>query len=151
MIIVLFGQSLTGKSTLAMGIEKRFLYTHNIDDDEFSQVFTKNIESKTDRLEIDKRSVDCGYYVLTTGLFSNLVYSSKFPYRETRDYLQKIMPEAVFVYLYNNKKKTYNYVDDFETPSEKEALYLNTEQLTIDQCLQKIVQAVAQSNKNGVE
>jgi len=153
MIIVLFGQPNAGKSTLAMGIEKRFLYTHNIDGDEFRLIFKNTDYSVQGRINNLKKAVDCGYYVLATGMCVNLVYSMVFPYKEARDYLRVLMPDAVFVYLHysNPRGREKNHVYDFEIPTEKEALHLNTDQLTIDQCLQKIVQAVAQKNQSGAK
>lgn len=153
MIIVLFGQPNAGKTTLAMGIEKRFMNTHNIDGDEFRMVFKNTDYSKEGRITNLKKAVDCGYYVLSTGLCANLVYSMVFPYKETRDYLREVMPDAVFVYLHYDtpRGRESNHVADFDVPTEEEAVYLNTEQLTIDQCLQKIIQAVAQKNQSGAK
>jgi len=153
MIIVLFGQPNAGKSTLAMGIEKRFMNTHNIDGDEFRQIFKNTDYSKEGRIANLKKAVDCGYYAVSKGLCANLIYSMVFPYKETRDYLREVMPDAVFVYLHYDapRGREKNHVQDFDIPTEQEAVYLNTEQLTIDQCLQKIIQAVALKNQGGAK
>lgn len=149
MIIVLFGQPYSGKTTLAMGIEKRFMYTHNIDGDDFRLIFKDTDYSKAGEVANLKKAVDCGYYTIATGLCVNLVYSMDFSYKEARDYLRELMPDAVFVYLHCNmpRGKEKNEIEDFDVPTQQEAVYLNTQQLTIDECLHKIVQAVAQKNQ----
>lgn len=151
MIIVLFGQPNSGKSTLAMGIEKRFHNTHNIDGDEFRMVFQNKDYSREGRLKNLTKAVDVGYYLYATGMCDNLVFSMNFPYFETREYLREMMPEARFFYLHYNTPRGREkfHVEDFETPTEQEATHLNTEQLTIDQCLQKIILTTAQKNHAG--
>ena len=153
MIIVLFGQPNSGKSTLAMGLEKRFMNTHNIDGDEFRQIFRNTDYSKEGRLRNLNKAGDVGYYALSTGLCSNLVYSMNFPYKETRDYLREMIPNALFVYLHytSPRGREHYHVEDFEIPTEREALHLNTEQLTIDQCIMTIVQAWATKNHVGAK
>jgi adenylylsulfate kinase-like enzyme len=151
MIIVLFGQPNSGKSTLAMGLEKMFMHTHNIDGDEFRSVFQNQDYSKEGRLRNLSKAVDVGYYLYAKGMCDNLVYSMNFPYKETRDYLRQYMPEAVFVYLhYQTPRGREKYhANDFEIPSQEEALHLDTEQLTIEQCIKQIINQVALKSRNG--
>lgn len=153
MIIVLFGQPNSGKSTLAMGLEKMFMHTHNIDGDEFRNVFKNTDYSRAGRLINLTKAVDVGYYLIANGMCDNLVYSMNFPYKETRDYLKSLMPEAVFFYLHysNPRGREIYHVEDFEVPTKQEATYLDTEQLTIEQCLKKIVSQVAIQTRNGAK
>jgi len=151
MIIVLFGQPNSGKSTLAMGIEKRFQNTHNIDGDEFRMVFNNTDYSRIGRIKNLNKAVDVGQYLYAQGMYDNIVYSMNFPYFETREYLREVMPDAVFFYLhYQTPRGRERYhVEDFDIPTGLEATYLDTEQLTIDQCLHKIIQTIAQKKHDG--
>lgn len=152
MIIVIFGEKATGKSTLAMGLEKRFQNTHNIDSDEYSMI--NRIENSTREFMVNYyvKAIDIGNYLYRQGMCDNLVYSMSFEVFEAREYLREIMPEAHFFYLYHGSKNETNMLKEFDTPSKKEATYIDTHQLSIDQSLQKIVQAIAtntyHTNKN---
>jgi len=151
MIIVLFGQPNSGKSTLAMGIEKRFQNTHNIDGDEFRMIFKNTDYTREGRIKNLNKAVDVGHYLYSQGFYDNIVFSMNFPYLETREYLRCMMPDAVFFYLhYQTPRGRENYhVADFDIPSKEEATYLDTEQLTIDQCLHKIVTTIANKRPVG--
>jgi adenylylsulfate kinase-like enzyme len=153
MIVVLFGQPNSGKTTLSMGLEKRFIHTHNIDGDEFRAIFQNKDYSREGRIKNLNKAVDVGHYLISTGMCDNLVFSMNFPYRETREYLREMMPNAVFFYLhYESPRGREKYhVEDFEIPTQEEATHLNTEQLTIDQCIAKIVNQVATNHRNGVK
>ena len=153
MIVVLFGQPNSGKSTLAMGLEKMFMHTHNIDGDEFRAIFQNKDYSRAGRLKNLSKAVDVGHYLYATGMCDNLVFSMNFPYFETREYLRELMPEAKFFYLHYETARGREkfHVPDFEIPTPEEATYLNTQELTIDQCLQKIIKTVAQKNHAGAK
>lgn len=151
MIIVIFGQPNSGKSTLAMGIEKRFHNTHNIDGDEFRMVFKNTDYSREGRIKNLNKAVDVAHYLYAQGMYDNIVFSMNFPYEETRQYLREVMPDAVFFYLqYSTPRGREKFhVADFDIPTIEEATHLDTEQLTIDQCLKKIILTIAQKRPVG--
>lgn len=139
MIIVLFGAKSTGKSTLAMGLEKRFQNTHNIDMDEYLMLYPIENNSRDYMIDYYKKVVDIGDYLHKVGICDNLIFSMSFELKESRAYLLEIMPNAHLIYLHNGS----NFEGVFDVPSKNDAYHLDTRELSIDQSLQKIVQVVA--------
>lgn len=142
MIIVLFGQPGAGKTTLA----KQFPYFKNIDGDELRELFNNKDYSKEGRIRNLNRASDIAHYLHRHG--NNVILSLVYPYKECRDYLKSLEPETEFVYLeYElDRGREQFHVEDFEYPEKDEALYLNTEWLTEEDCIKQIYQYVGEKN-----
>ena len=140
MIIVLFGQPHSGKSTLANILVNSLTNTEIIDGDHFREVFKNTDYSKEGRIRNLTKACDIGYYLIKTGLKDNIVYSMVFPYKEVRDYLRNLMPDAKFFYLtYGTPRGRENFhVSDFELASEEVCTYINTDSLSIEDTIELI-------------
>lgn len=142
MIIVLFGQPHSGKSTLASILRDQLENTAVIDGDSFREVFNNTDYSKKGRIANLTKACDIGYYLTKTGMKSNLIFSMVFPYQEVRDYLRSLMPEAKFFYLtYETPRGREKFhVKDFELEPEEDCTYIDTEALTIREAVTLIKQ-----------
>lgn len=142
MIIVLFGQPGSGKTTLA----KQFPSCKNIDGDELRELFSNKDYSKEGRIRNLNRASDIAHYLHRHG--NNIILSLVYPYKEARDYLRSLDPEVKFVYLdYElDRGREHFHVEDFEYPDKDEALYLNTEWLTEEQCIKQIYEYVGEES-----
>jgi adenylylsulfate kinase-like enzyme len=133
MIIVLFGQPHSGKSTLANILAEQLEDTVTIDGDAFREVFKNKDFTKEGRIKNLTKACDIGYYLVETGIKKNLIFSMVFPYREVRDYLRSLMPEAKFFHLtYDTPRGREKFhVEDFELDLKEDCTYINTETLSI--------------------
>lgn len=139
MVIVLFGQPNSGKSTLSSRLHCE-MGGHQIDGDSFRTFFKNNDYSKKGRIENLKKACDIGYYLVNNNFSDVLIYSMIFPYKETRDYLSQLMPDALFFYLHYDlfRGRESNHVIDFDVPDYEEAVHINTDLNTIDECIEII-------------
>jgi adenylylsulfate kinase-like enzyme len=142
MIIVLFGQPHSGKTTLA----KQFPSCKNIDGDELRELFANKDYSREGRIRNLNRASDIAHYLHKHG--DNIILSLVYPYKEARDYLRSLNSEAKFVYLaYElDRGREQFHVQDFEYPDKDEALYLNTEWLTEEECIKQIYEYVGEKS-----
>jgi adenylylsulfate kinase-like enzyme len=142
MIIALFGQPNSGKTTLA----KQFLSCKNIDGDELRDLFANKDYSREGRIRNLNRASDIAHYLHRHG--NNVTLSLVYPYKEARDYLRSLEPETKFIYLtYElDRGREQFHVEDFEYPDKDEALYLNTEWLTEEECIKQIYEYVGEKN-----
>lgn len=142
MIIVLFGQPNSGKTTLA----KQFTSCKNIDGDELRELFSNKDYSRGGRIRNLNRASDIAHYLHRHG--NNVTLSLVYPYKEARDYLRSLEPETKFVYLTYElgRGREQFHVEDFEYPDKDEALYLNTEWLTEEECIKQIYQYVGEKS-----
>ena len=136
MIIVLFGQPHCGKSTLA----KMLPEFHNIDGDKLRDLFQNKDFSREGRIKNLNRASDIAHYLNNNG--TNVVLSLVYPYKEARDYLNSLTNDVKWVYLtYEiDRGREKFHVQDFEHPEQGEALYLNTEWMTEEECITEIKQ-----------
>ena len=136
MIIVLFGQPHCGKSTLA----KMLPDFHNIDGDKLRDLFQNKDFSREGRIKNLNRASDIAHYLNNNG--TNVVLSLVYPYKEARDYLNSLTNDVKWVYLtYEiDRGREKFHVQDFEYPEQGEALYLNTEWMTEEECITEIKQ-----------
>jgi adenylylsulfate kinase-like enzyme len=134
MILVLFGQPHSGKSTIA----NEFSAYHNIDGDKLRELFQNNDYSKEGRIKNLNRASDIAHYLHNQG--KDIILSLVYPYKEARDYLRSLKSEVKFVYLtYDDIRGRENFhVIDFDAPTNEEVLSLNTSQLSIEECINKI-------------
>jgi len=122
MIILIFGQPTSGKTTLSKNIvdnvEKNYGETYLIDGDDFRK-FTKNNDySKQGRYLNLKSAFDMALSYEKKGI--NVILSFVAPLKELRDYLdENTQREYVEIYLHNesNRGRRDYFVDYFELPT----------------------------------
>ena len=143
MIIVLFGQPRSGKSTLA----KEFSTYRNIDGDRLRELFTNKDYSKEGRIKNLNRASDIAYFLYRSG--TKVILTLVYPYKEARDYLNSLTDEVIWVYLtYDGERGREKYhVADFEIPENERILHLDTSKLTIDECVKEIISYAKLSSK----
>jgi adenylylsulfate kinase-like enzyme len=134
MIIALFGQPHSGKSTIA----NQFPSYKNIDGDKLRELFANKDYSKEGRIRNLNRASDIAHYLHSHG--NNITLSLVYPYKEARDYLNSLTEDVCWIYLtYEGERGREKFhVQDFEQPSEEEALYIDTSSLSLDHCVQLI-------------
>lgn len=135
MIIVLFGQPHSGKTTLA----KEFPTYKNIDGDELRELFSNKDYSREGRIKNLNRASDIAHYLHRHG--NNITLSLVYPYKEARDYLRSLDPNVLFVYLhYTGERGRENFhVKDFELDLlEENVLSLDTSKHSIEECITQI-------------
>jgi|TARA_R110002126_G_scaffold264561_1_gene407707 adenylylsulfate kinase-like enzyme len=133
MILVLFGQPRSGKSTIANELKGMFM---NIDGDRLRKIFKNN-----DLLSNLNRASDIAAFIDASGL--DVVLSLGYPYKEARDYLNSLSNDVYWVYLeYDDKdirRHEVSPMDDFDYPGEDEkVLKINTTKTSLTKCLSQI-------------
>jgi adenylylsulfate kinase-like enzyme len=122
MILVLFGQPHSGKSTLAKYLkaylkDSNIVYSH-VDGDELRSLFKNKDYSKEGRIKNLQKASDIAHYLssVTQVVILSLVY----PYKEAREYLNELNSEVIWVYLhYEGKRGREEYhVEDFDKPED---------------------------------
>lgn len=139
MILVLFGQPGSGKTTLA----KQFTTFKNIDGDELRELFNNKDYSREGRIKNLNRASDIAHYLNRHD--NNIVLSLVYPYKEARDYLRSLDPEVKFVYLYYGEERGRKkfHVEDFELDLLQESVCtLNTSELSEEECIKQIYKYV---------
>lgn len=134
MIIVLFGQPHSGKSTLASELD-----FHNIDGDRLRELFSNKDYSREGRIKNLNRASDIAHYI--NSVEDSVVLSLVYPYKEARDYLKSLTNDILWVYLtYSGERGRENFhVKDFEAPEEEDVLSLDTSKLSIQECVNAIL------------
>jgi adenylylsulfate kinase-like enzyme len=143
MIVVLFGQPNSGKTTLA----KQLPSYKNIDGDELRDLFANKDYSRKGRIRNLNRASDIAHYLHRHG--NNVVLSLVYPYKEAREYLNSLDDNVAWVYLYyaETRGREQFHVKDFELDlQEEEMLTLNTTELSEEECLIKIKEYVGQKD-----
>jgi adenylylsulfate kinase-like enzyme len=147
MIIVLFGQPTSGKSTLAKSYQMRLFLDYGvsvpiIDGDEIRAMFNNQDYSKEGRIKNLNRISDIATFL--NKQYHVVLVSAVYPITEARNYLNELNPEQViWVHLtYQGVRgREANHVKDFELPNELDTpnlLNLNTTTDDVEQCTQKI-------------
>jgi len=140
MILVLFGQPNSGKTTLADEIMKIRYTSIHIDGDKLREIFINKDYSKEGRLKNLNRASDIATFINQIG--DDVIMSLVYPYKEARDYLNSLNKDICWVYLtYEGERGRESFhVSDFDEPSEDEKiLYLNTSKETMTDCIKKII------------
>jgi len=138
MIVVLFGQPHSGKSTLAKEVFGMFEWgVVNIDGDQLRDIFANKDYSREGRIKNLNRASDIATFINKTG--GNPVLSLVYPYKEARDYLNSLNDDVKWVYLtYEGERgREKNHVSDFDVP-EDGVLHLNTSSLNLEECVSEI-------------
>ena len=144
MIIWLFGQPCSGKTTLAHllqdEMQEKGLNPIIIDGDEFRKVFNDKSYGKDARLKNVERAMNVAKYLESMG--HSVICSFVTPYKSMRYDIKHMIPDVNFVYLtYEGKRGREDYhVKDFEIPNPKEEDFLNlsTSKFTEADCLSLI-------------
>ena len=138
MITVLFGQPHSGKTTLSQKLEADYY----IDGDHLRTMFQNKDYSRQGRINNLNRASDIATYLHYNG--ENVVLSLVYPYQETRNYLNNLVPGVKWIYLtYEiDRGREQFHVADFEHPADDEALYLNTEWTNEEDCIKQIKEYV---------
>jgi len=138
MIIVIFGQPASGKTTLA----KKFMAEgfHHIDGDHLRDVFKNKDYSKEGRIKNLNRASDLAHYFeFAEG--RNVVLSLVYPYEEAREYLSKLNKTVKWIYLIYQEDRGRDQfkVEDFELPHRDDVdLIINTSNTSIQDSVDQI-------------
>ena len=137
MIIVLFGQPHSGKSTIANKITTD--QDWNIDGDELRVIFKNTDYSRPGRIKNLNRASDIAVYMNSIGN-GNVVLSLVYPYKEAREYLNSLTDDVRWIYLtYTGERGREKFhVEDFDVPTDERVLHLNTSEMTPDESIQAI-------------
>jgi len=145
MIILLYGQPASGKTTLSNKLKNVYQGDKviQIDGDKWRDVTKNKDYSKEGRLRNLKGAFDMAIYLEKSGYTPILSFVT--PYDDLRKYLHDNCTELHQIYLfYNNQEddrgRNMNFANDFEEPSHNVSfLTLNTSNLSIDDCVSEIV------------
>lgn len=135
MIIALFGQPHSGKSTIA----NQFPDYVNIDGDQLRKIFANKDYSREGRIKNLNRASDIAHYLNSVG--KSITLSLVYPYKEAREYLNSLTPDVRWVYLHYDGERGREafHVKDFELDVlEEKVLPLNTSKLSVKECVQLI-------------
>ena len=150
MIIVLFGQPHSGKTTLARELDNNH---YLLDGDRFREVFQDKNFTREGRIKNLNRASDITVFMHS--IYNKLTLSMVYPYQEARDYLNEMCNrlgiEIFWVHLeYTGERgREAFHVKDFELPSpEATVLPLSTTHNSIEECVNKIKQYVGQKDSH---
>ena len=138
MILVLFGQPCSGKSTIADEMKGMFM---NIDGDRLRKIFKNTDYSRAGRIANLNRASDIAAFIDASGL--DAVLSLVYPYKEARDYLNSLSDDVYWIYLEYDLSEARGrerfHVEDFDYPGEDEkVLKINTTKTSLSKCLSQI-------------
>jgi adenylylsulfate kinase-like enzyme len=144
MIVVLFGQPCSGKSTIADELKGMFM---NIDGDKLRKIFKNNDYSRKGRIDNLNRASDIAAFIDASGL--DVVMSLVYPYREAREYLNSLSNDVYWVYLEYDKDQIRGregfHVEDFDIPGDDEkVLKINTTKTSLPKCISLIENYISQ-------
>lgn len=140
MILVLFGQPNSGKTTLAEELLKMRFTAISIDGDKLRELFVNKDFSRDGRIKNLNRASDIATFLNSIG--DDVIMSLVYPYKETREYLNTLNEDVSWVYLtYSDTRGRESFhVKDFEEPEiSEECLRLDTTKESINDCLNKII------------
>ena len=147
MIIVLFGQPHSGKSTIANEILARTTSFINIDGDELRKLFVNKDYSREGRVKNLNRASDIAHFL--NSIRNNVILSLVYPYKEARDYLNSLTKDVAWIYLtYEGERGREKFhVQDFDIPSEERILHLDTSTTSLENCL-KLIDEYVRNHKS---
>ena len=149
MIILIFGQPASGKTTLAKDFISqadsldfnRNDFVH-IDGDKWREISENKDYSREGRIRNLKGAFDMALYLEKEGFMPVLSFVT--PYEEIREYLKSKAENLRMIYLTysEDRGRTKFFANDFEKPITGEYLLLDTSRLTIVECTHKIINYV---------
>jgi adenylylsulfate kinase-like enzyme len=138
MIIVLFGQPASGKTTLAKKLMAEGF--HHIDGDHLRDVFKNKDYSREGRIKNLNRASDIAHYFeFAEG--RKVVLSLVYPYKEAREYLSQLNSSVKWIYLMYQEDRGRDQfkVEDFELPHVDDVdLIINTSHTSIEDSMKQI-------------
>lgn len=147
MIIVLFGQPHSGKTTLAELVRqfmqlKKHTDVHHIDGDQLRKLYDNTDYSREGRIANLNRASDIAAFLDSKGL--DVVISMVYPYKEARAYLNTLIPNVKWVYLtYDGERGREKFhVKDFDYPIGEDVMTINTSNQTVHDCLVDILNGI---------
>lgn len=140
MIIVLFGQPSSGKTTLAHAIHQFFAKAEIVDGDAVRKITQNHDYSRQGRIRNLKNVSE---YANELSAERIVIVSAMYPYQESRDYLNTLHNDVLWIYLRydgNDRSKIKFRLHDFEPPVKTEKLLqLNTGLHSISSCSYEIL------------
>lgn len=151
MIIVLFGQPGSGKTTLSRHLSTE-INGWILDGDRMRHVFQDKDFTRPGRIKNLNRASDIAVFEHSTYRNTDVIIAMVYPYKEAREYLTEMCKRLeiplkwVCLDYELDRGREHFHVEDFEYPDKDEALYLNTEWLTEEQCIKQIYEYVGEEN-----
>jgi adenylylsulfate kinase-like enzyme len=142
MIILLYGQPASGKTTLSNNLKIRLAPKNiiQIDGDKWRDITKNKDYSREGRNRNLKGAFDMALYLEREGFTPILSFVT--PYEEYRKYLAENSERFVEIYLFYNEDedrgRNMNFAQDFEKPSTN-FLSLNTSLFSVEQCVNEII------------
>lgn len=151
MIIVLFGQPHSGKSTLATKlIEEHLPLAVNIDGDKLRDLFNNKDYSRDGRINNLNRASDIAVFLNSIG--NDVILSLVYPFEEAREHLNNLCNEVYWVYLtYSEMRgREDKHVKNFDIPETTSVLSLDTSKYTEKECISAILNYVEYTKRRKV-
>ena len=147
MIVVLFGQPHSGKTTLGELVRqfvqlKKHNEVHHLDGDDLRKLYDNTDYSKEGRIANLNRASDIATYLDSKGL--DVVMSLVYPYLEARTYLNDLVSDVKWVYLtYKGERGRENFhVKDFDYPIGEDVITIDTTNQLENESLIEIILAL---------
>jgi len=142
MIIVLFGQPHSGKTTLGHLLKNSFKNVHHLDGDALRTLYDNTDYSKEGRIANLNRASDIAAYLDSKDL--DVVMSLVYPYMEARTYLNELVPNVKWIYLtYDGERGREKFhVKDFDYPIGEDVITINTSNQSVNDSLVEILRLV---------
>lgn len=135
MILVLFGQPGSGKTTIAKELNGMFM---SIDSDRFFKVF-KDTSDREGGVALLNKASDIAIYFDSTGL--DCILSLPYQYKEARDYLNASKSDVYWVLLKHDHQLSPRGkypLEYFDLPDGENVLEINTTRTSLDKTISLI-------------
>jgi len=148
MIVLLFGQPASGKTTLAdivanewenWGAIEEAGAPIRIDGDKWREITKNKDYSKEGRIRNLRGAFDMALYLEKEGF--TVILSFVTPYQELRDHLKSNAENFVQVFLNypGGRGRDEKFATDFESPTNEDILILDTAEKSIEECKNDIL------------